>query len=184
MICVIHVIKSLQGQCIDTMNDRLLLELSIALHETIRQNFPEIENLKPPQVTAITHFVLRNDVFAVLPTGMGKSLIFQVLPDMCSRLNRRGYSYPSNAILLVICPLVSLVESQMKELEKRQISSAYLAGDNVDKKGIKAGQYSVVFSSPESLLMNPKWREMLRSEIYQANLFGIVTDEVHVVPKW
>ncbi|CAB4012130.1 Werner syndrome ATP-dependent helicase-like [Paramuricea clavata] len=32
--------------------------------------------------------------------------------------------------------------------------------------------------------MNAKWHEMLSTEIYQNNLFGVVTDEAHVIPKW
>ena len=56
--------------------------------------------------------------------------------------------------------------------------------DKLDETGILAGNYSILFANPESLIKNPKWREMLRTEIYQNNLFGLVTDEVHVIPKW
>jgi ATP-dependent DNA helicase RecQ len=46
------------------------------------------------------------------------------------------------------------------------------------------GKYSIIFTNPESLILNKNWRTMLQSSIYQENLFGIVADEAHVVPKW
>ena len=64
------------------------------------------------------------------------------------------------------------------------ISATCLSNDELDERGILAGKYSIVFANPESLIMNAKWREMLSTEIYQNNLFGVVTDEAHVIPKW
>ena len=137
----------------------LLFEIAVSIHETVSEKFPEIVSLKAPQVEAITQYILKKDVFAVLPTGMGKSLIFQTVPDICSRLNKRGFQYPENPILLVICPLVSLVESHMEELKARQISAAYLSGEEVDESGIKAGKYSVVFSTRRSKNVNTSWQK-------------------------
>ena len=165
-------------------DEALFLGVSLAIAETIRSRFAEIECLKPQQRDAILQFILRKDVFAVLLTGFGKSLTFQVIPDICRRLAASGFKYPESPILLVICPLVSLITSHTKELESHGISSACLSGDAVDEEGRKAGKYSVVFASPESLIRNENWRLMLRSKTYQKSVFGIVTDEVHVVPKW
>ena len=57
------------------------------------------------------YFMKREDVFAVLPTGCGKSLIFQLVPKVCSYLHDRGFSYPKPAIVVVICPLNALIDS-------------------------------------------------------------------------
>ena len=46
------------------------------------------------------------------------------------------------------------------------------------------GQYQLVFISPESLIRNLRWREMLRSDVYQQNLVGLAIDEAHCVTKW
>ena len=46
--------------------------------------FPEILELKPIQEEALLHFITREDVFVVLPTGCGKSLIFQLVQDVLS----------------------------------------------------------------------------------------------------
>jgi hypothetical protein len=60
----------------------------------------------------------------------------------------------------------------------------WLSGDDADENAIINGEFSIVFASPESIVKNQKWREMLCCKIYQNNLFGIVRDEVHVIPKW
>ncbi len=51
------------------VSSRLLLEVEVALAETIEVKFPEIESLRPQQVNAILSFILRRDVLAVLPIG-------------------------------------------------------------------------------------------------------------------
>lgn len=46
------------------------------------------------------------------------------------------------------------------------------------------GRYQLVFISPESLIRNLRWREMLQSNVYQQNLVGLAIDEAHCVTKW
>ena len=99
-------------------------------------------------------------------------------------MNELNSQYPSEAILLVVCPLNSLIDSHLKKLEKHGISATCLLNDKLDEVGILAGKYSLLFANPESLIKNEKCREMLRNEIYQNNLFGVVTDEAHIIPKW
>ena len=38
--------------------------------------------------------------------------------------------------------------------------------------------------SPEAVLTNPEWRDMLQSPVYQENLVAFVVDEAHCVKKW
>ena len=150
----------------------------------LNSKFPEISVLKPKQEEALFGFLQRKDVFAVLPTGCGKSLIFQLVPDVCSLLQLQGLDYPKNAILIVICPLNALVDSHINELCERGISACSLTEGNFSEDDLKAGKYSIVLTNPESLVLNNKWRTLLKSEVYQQNLFGLVADEAHVVPKW
>jgi superfamily II DNA helicase RecQ len=149
----------------------------------LEKRFPEISNLSDEQSKALFPLVNRQDVFAILPTGHGKSLIFQCLPDLCEELFLRGKNFPRKAIVLVICPLNSLVESHIQELESRGLTATSLVGD-VDEESIKRGEYSFVFANPESIILNEKWRNMLQNDVYQRRLFAIVTDEAHVIPKW
>jgi ATP-dependent DNA helicase RecQ len=155
--------------------------------DMVLKSFTGVEKLNQHQNDALFELLRRRDVFAILPTGFGKSVIFQLLPSLCRELNSMGYnSFPENAIVLVICPLVALIESHMNELSKRGISCACVSGEQAcqDKSGVLYGKYSFVFANPESIIMNEKWREMLQSSIYHERLFAVVTDEAHVIPKW
>jgi len=90
----------------------------------------------------------------------------------------------NRAIILVVCPLKSLVDSHIRELRNRGISAASLSSEDVDENNLLKGAYSFVFGSLESFLQNEKWRNMLRSDVYQDRTFAILAREVHVVPKW
>jgi len=70
---------------------------------TVDSKFPEFDHLKLEQVLSVVQFVMRKDVFAVLPTGFGKSVIFQAIPSICSMLATRGLNYPEKPIIVVIC---------------------------------------------------------------------------------
>jgi len=147
------------------------------------ESIPNVSELKQVQEEAVISFIKRRDVMAVLPTGYGKSLIFQLIPGICSYLHGKGFDYPSKPILVVVCPLKALIASHLKEVECCGISACDLS-EVKDTNEVLEGQYSLVFASPETILENSTWRTMLQSTIYQQNMFGIVTDEAHVVPKW
>ena len=55
--------------------------------------------------------------------------------------------------------------------------------DHSVKRGVKNGEYSLVYMSPESMTVL-QWREMFWSQLYQQRLKGIVIDEAHCVEKW
>ncbi|XP_022787695.1 Bloom syndrome protein homolog [Stylophora pistillata] len=138
---------------------------------TLENRFPEIDQLTNKQNDALFALLNREDVFGILPTGHGKSIIFQLLADFCHVLSLRGYDYPRNAIVLVICPLKSLIDSHIRELHYHGITATSLTGDEIDESGILKGKYSYVFASPEAILQNEKRRKMLESDVYRANLF-------------
>ncbi len=62
------------------VGDAYILHIAIAMAESLKEKFPEIKHLKPQQVKAITNFVLRRDVFAVLDglRAMGNRLFFKL----------------------------------------------------------------------------------------------------------
>lgn len=142
---------------------------------------PNIQKLKPEQEQALLSFVGGHDVVALLPTGFGKSLIFQLAPLVVKELAKANAS-DAKPIVVVVSPLVALMEDQVKEAEKLGVRAVQLAVH--DDRDILDGRLSLVFGSPESWLLNNKWRGMLASTIYQDNLIGIVVDEVHVTYKW
>ena len=75
--------------------------------------------LKPLQVKFFEHTLKGLDVIAVLPTGFAKSLLFQLLPDFLPVKGEKN-------IVLIVCPLNSMIEDQLKVLEERGISADVL----------------------------------------------------------
>ena len=141
-------------------------EITVELFEeaathVLSKHFEDITSLSKQQERALYSFLSRKDIFAVLPTGFGKSLIFQIVPTMCSYLHSQGCHFPKAVIIIVICPLNSLIESHLKELEKSRITAAKLSGQDINKSGIIEGKYSIVFANPEPLIWNEKWWSML-----------------------
>ncbi|ROL28095.1 ATP-dependent DNA helicase Q-like 3 [Anabarilius grahami] len=109
--------------------------------------------LKEEQRTAIKAFVDGKDVFAVLPTGFGKSLIYQLAPMVAKKMGRN-----ENPVVIVVSPLVALMENQVKEATEMGITAMQLGvQDEVD---ITSGRCQLLFGSPESWLLNKKWRDM------------------------
>lgn len=155
-----------------------------AVRAVLKDNFPHIESLSEQQHQALFNFVLGKDVFAILPTGSGKSLIFQMAPAVILSLRGKAeYDLPEKPILIIICPLNSLIDSHIRELRSRGFRASSLTTME-DEENILSGDVTFVFCNPESIIKNQKWRGMVSSEVYLHNLIGFVTDEVHVVPKW
>ena len=127
-----------------------------AVHHALSSKFENVRQLKPVQEEALLQFIRRKDVFCVLPTGCGKSLIFQLVPLVCAYLHNEKFNYPEKPILLVICPLSALVESHIQELANYGILSCYLGHDGLIEEEIS--QHSSIFSM--SLLhFKQRWEE-------------------------
>ncbi|KAK7912488.1 hypothetical protein WMY93_012699 [Mugilogobius chulae] len=130
--------------------------------------------LKKPQETALKAFLLGNDVSAVLPTGFGKSLIYQLAPLVAKKMDTN-----SNPVVVVVSPLVALMEQQVKEASKLGVTAMQL-GVNSEEEIVSASPM-LLFGSPESWILNEKWRNLLSTT---KDLLGIVVDEVHLMYKW
>lgn len=77
--------------------------------KTVLQRLEEIHALKEEQFSVLKTFLRGEDVFGILPTGFGKSLIFQQPPLV---LKEMGFQRP---IIIVIFPLIALMEDQVNE---------------------------------------------------------------------
>ena len=76
------------------------------------------------------------------------------------------------------------MQDQVASLTSKGIKAAYVQGEGGDNAAsVSDGEIRVVYMSPETLLTVPKWREMLRQELYQDNV-GLAVDEAHLVEKW
>ena len=144
----------------------------------------EIPSFKPEQERVIKAFMSGRDVFVSLPTGFGKSACYGCLPVVfdCTRGVAAGCS-----IVLVVSPLKALMKNQVCSFRSKGILAVYVGDSRVDdatKCDIIGGRYQILFVSPEHLLCNLEWREMLRLPVYQENLVALVVDEAHCVKDW
>ena len=74
-----------------------------------------------------------------------------------------------------------------KKIIKIGISAELISETHCDierVRGIKEGTSQLIFMSPESLLNNKQWRDVLLSRVFTDNLVCIAIDEAHCVPKW
>ena len=72
-----------------------------------------VEKRFSQQFQALKTFVSGTDVFLNLPTGFGKSLVFQMAPLVQAELSRGHDRFAANPVILIISPLVSLMEDQL-----------------------------------------------------------------------
>ena len=140
----------------------------------------KFSELNKHQKEAIISAVLKKkDVFVSLPTGFGKSVIFQALPMVLD-----GFTGESGHIVIVVSPLLSLIKDQTERL--RQVGISCVSLSDVSTQGdidlVEGGFYSVVYATPVSF-KNERWRRMLSSNLYQQKVCAIAVDEAHVIKQ-
>ena len=147
--------------------------------------------LKPLQVKCFEYLLKGQDVVAVLPTGFGKSLLFQLLPDFLPVKADKN-------IVIVVCPLNSIIEDQLKVLQDRGITADVLQLFNDEREADESkadgslknpsaklmnGDIQIMFTHPEALL-SKEGRELMNSKVFQRNVVACVVDEAHCVEIW
>ena len=99
---------------------------------------------------AIEKFVIqKQDVLVNLPTGSGKSLIYQALPIVFDSIFKE-----QSHIVVVVSPLISLIEDHINNLRGLGLSAVNISDPEVDSLRVEKGEYSIVYSSPEAWLTN------------------------------
>ncbi len=83
---------------------------------------------------------------------------------------------------MIVSPLVALMDDQVKEAAKLGLCAAQLVVQNDQE--IMEWNLSLIFGSHKTWILNPKWRAMLASTLYQDNLVAIVVDKAHIAFKW
>jgi ATP-dependent DNA helicase RecQ len=134
--------------------------------------------LRPGQAEIITDVLNGNPVIAVMPTGAGKSLCYQ-LPAVV--LGERG------GLTLVISPLIALMKDQVDALRARGIEAAALTSHASPEEqrdildGIRGGAYTLVYVAPERF-KSPRFVSALREAGDRLALVAI--DEAHCISEW
>jgi len=140
-----------------------------------------ISRLNSFQMKAISEFSKgKSDIYVNLPTGYGKSLIYQALPSVFDTLTDSLAH-----VVVVVSPLVNLMRDQVQSLRSIGISAVSLSDlEEGEAEKVEKAAYSAVFGTPESWLKNERWREVLSSPIYSLKLCCIAVDEAHVIKQW
>lgn len=143
-----------------------------ALEEILKKHW-NYDAFRPQQLAVIESIIAGKDTLALLPTGAGKSICFQV-PTIFQR-----------GICVVISPLIALMQDQVKDLLSKQLKAVYLGSqlspyeESIVFKDIAAKKYQFIYCSPEKLAQ--KHFQTLLSTL-PIQLFAI--DEAHCISQW
>lgn len=130
-------------------------------------------SFRPHQAEIIEALIGGGDVLALMPTGGGKSLCYQI-----PSLVRRGTG-------IVVSPLIALMQDQVDALKEAGVRAAFLnsSQDRTTQDAIErqlvAGSLDLLYVAPERLVQDRTLRLLERAEIA---LFAI--DEAHCVSQW
>ena len=137
------------------------------------------------QLPVINALMSGEDVFAVMPTGSGKSLCYQ-LPAMV----RDGTT-------IVVSPLLSLMEDQVSSLQSRGIAAARLGSDTTQAatkkvfQDLAGGEVQLLYVSPERMVAasdktqpSGKLGSVLAQLYDSGRMALLVIDEAHCVSQW
>ena len=130
-------------------------------------------SFRPLQQEIIATTLAGRDVFALLPTGGGKSLCFQ-LPALA----RPG-------LTVVVSPLIALMKDQVDALQASGVAATFLNSTlNAEEsrarlRGLHRGEYKLLYAAPERLMLEG-WDENLKK--WNVNCLAI--DEAHCVSEW
>ena len=144
------------------------------LQDTIfATNFPTIY-FKPKQIQVFESTLNHFDVIAVLPTGYGKSCLFQLfqflVQNTLKKLNIKAGILKDTSNSKSSTP--SLFPSLCSEANIKNVSD-----------DVKNGCVEVLFSHPEALLSDTG-RAILKCETYERKIVAVVIDEAHCIENW
>ncbi len=133
------------------------------------------DGFRPGQAEVIDSILSGHDTLALMPTGGGKSITFQV-PALANP-----------GICLVVSPLVALMKDQVKNLQKRGILSAFISSEMPHWEILQQldncilGDYKFLYISPERI-SSELFQEKLKTLSRKVNL--LVVDEAHCISQW
>lgn len=164
----------------DDFDDNLLLEAAMGADEYLNVSQPKPEHLeclrtkfghnefRPRQWDIVRSIIEdKRDNCVIMPTGYGKSLLFQ---------------YPAvftNGITLVVSPLISLMQDQVRSLSVANIPACFLGSAQTDRSTdarALAGEFRLVYASPEYITNATNWLKSL-----EKMLTLVAIDEAHVI---
>ncbi|HEY9718336.1 MAG TPA: ATP-dependent DNA helicase RecQ [Trichormus sp.] len=144
-----------------------------SLEEILHERFG-LSEFRPKQTEVIDNLVHGRHTLALLPTGYGKSLCYQVPSQVLP------------GITLVVSPLIALMQDQVNSLIRRGLTNVTLLNSSIDRDqrdlrmaGIKSGAYKLVYVAPERF-ESGGFRQLLR----EIDVSLLVIDEAHCISQW
>lgn len=131
------------------------------------------DSFRPGQEAVINAILKGRDILAVMPTGAGKSLCYQVPAMLLS------------GITLVISPLISLMQDQVKALNEAGVDAAFINSSLSEKelndtfKNAYKGHYKIIYVAPERLMS-----EGFISFAKSVEISMVTVDEAHCISQW
>lgn len=136
------------------------------------KEFTNYDNFRPGQKDSLNFLEEGKNTLSILPTGGGKSLVYQL------------FQYQQSGHTVVISPLISLMQDQVEQLQHLGIKSVIALNSNLDRESQQIvkqqlDNYQFIFMSPE-MVQRPDILQKLK----QLDIHLLVIDEAHCISQW
>jgi ATP-dependent DNA helicase RecQ len=155
----------------------MLRRMDHSLTVELKQRFG-FDSFRPGQEAIVRDILARRDVLAIMPTGGGKSLCFQ-LPALLSP-----------GVCIVVSPLIALMQDQVRLLQDNGIEATFI-NSSLDRPEmsrrfarLERGELKLLYVAPERLLQAEFAGDVLPRLQASHGISSLVVDEAHCVSEW
>ena len=141
--------------------------------KTLLRDIFGFNEFRPGQSEIIDAVVDKQNVLAIMPTGGGKSLCFQ-LPALMSE-----------GLTVVISPLIALMQDQVRGLQAAGVAAEAITSANTEEEtdkifsALNASKLRILYLAPERLASTA-----MQSALHRYNVVSLIVDEAHCVSQW
>ena len=156
-----------------TARSLIITEETMETPHSILKKFFGYDSFRPGQEQIVQRLLAGQDVLAVMPTGAGKSICYQVPALLLP------------GITLVVSPLVSLMKDQVGALVQAGVAAAFLNNSLTDNQKAlmlhraREGWYKIIYVAPERLEM-PGFQRFVQEQ----QISMVTVDEAHCISQW